>query len=127
MNVPLPGRMAVLRHRNFRIFWIGQLISLTGMWMQAVAGSLIVQDLAGDRLPTLALAVNNLAVQLPALLLMLYGGVLADRFDRRRILVITQAVLMVLALVVGTLVAMDTITLWLLLCASVLVGLATAF
>lgn len=119
--------MAVLRHRNFRLYWVGQLISLTGMWMQAVAGSWIVQDLAGDTFPTLALAVNNFAVQIPALLLMLYGGVMADRFDRRRIMVITQAVLMVLALVVGTLVAVDAITFWLLLCTSVFVGIATAF
>jgi MFS family permease len=93
--------------------------------MQAVAGSWIVLRLTGSS--TFALSINNFAVQLPALLLMLYGGLVADRYSRRQIMVVTQILLMVLAFIVGALVATDLITFWLLLVCSVMVGLVTAF
>jgi MFS family permease len=124
MQFTLPARFRVLSHRNFRLYWTGQLISLTGMWMQAVAGSWVVLELTGS---TFALALVNFAVALPALLLTLFGGVAADRYDRHKILVWTQAAAMVLALVAGVLLALGVITFWQILLLSVLIGVVSAF
>src|SRR5437868_15180761 len=125
MRIPLPERFQLLHQRNFRLYWVGQLVSLSGLWMQAVAGSWIVLRLTDSS--TFALSINNFAVQLPALLLMLYGGLVADRHSRRQIMVVTQILLMVLAVLVGTLVATDVITFWLLLICSAMVGVVSAF
>jgi MFS family permease len=110
MQLTLPRRFHVLRGRNFRLYWIGQLISLTGMWMQAFASSWVVLDLL-DR-SAFSLAIVNFAVAIPGLALMLYGGLIADRYDRRAIMVVTQAVLMVIALFSGVLIATGVIEFW---------------
>jgi MFS family permease len=125
MQLSLPERFHVLRHRNFRLYWIGQLISLTGMWMQAFASSWVVLDLL-DR-SAFALAIVNFAVAVPGLALMLYGGLIADRYDRRAIMVVTQAVLMVIALISGVLIATGVIEFWQIILISLLVGTAQAF
>src|SRR5262245_55832321 len=125
MRISLPERFQILHQRNFRLYWLGQLVSLTGLWMQTVAVSWVVLDLTHKS--TLAVSINNFAVQFPALLLMLYGGLVADRYSRRQIMVVTQILLMVLALVVGTLLATGLITFWLLLLCSVMVGIVSAF
>jgi MFS family permease len=125
MQPSLPERFHVLRHRNFRLYWIGQLISLTGMWMQAFASSWVVLDLL-DR-SAFALAIVNFAVAIPGLALMLYGGLIADRYDRRAIMVVTQAVLMVIALISGVLIATGVIEFWQIILISLLVGTAQAF
>jgi MFS family permease len=98
MRIPLPERFHVLYERNFRLYWGGQLVSLTGMWMQAVAVGFLVLELTGS---TFALAITHFAVTVPGLLLALLGGVAADRYDRRWLMVWTQAALMVLALLTG--------------------------
>src|SRR6266545_5561490 len=113
MRVPLPKQMHVLHNRNFRLYWLGQLVSLTGTWMQMVAQSIVVLDLTDNSVA--ALGVVNLATSLPTLLLMLTGGVAADRWDRRRIMIVTQAALMVLAFVMAALLATGTLSLPLLL------------
>jgi MFS family permease len=124
MRVPLPAQMHVLYNRNFRLYWTGQLISLTGTWMQILAQSWVVLRLTDS---VAALGVVNLAQSLPTLLLMLTGGVVADRWDRRRIMIVTQAALMVLAFVMAALIAADALTLTLLLIIAVLTGIATAY
>jgi MFS family permease len=124
MNIPLPSQFQILSQRNFRLYFTGQAISLTGTWMQSLAGSLVVWELTRS---TFALALVNFAMAAPGLLLMLAGGVAADRYDRRRILVVTQAALMVLAAVAGVLVATGAITFWQILVLSALVGVAAAF
>jgi MFS family permease len=80
---------AALHHRDFRIFWIGQLISVTGTWMQSVAQGWLVLQLTGS--PFL-LGVAVAARSLPVLVLGLPAGVVADRFDRRRIILATSFV-----------------------------------
>ena len=125
MRFRLPARFHVLTHRNFRLYWFGQLISLVGLWMQQFSAQWVVLDHLGGS--ALDLAVVTTAVQVPALLLMLYGGAAADRYERRRIMVVTQVVLMVLALAAGTLIALDFITFWQLLLISAGVGIVSAF
>lgn len=124
MRIPLPENFQILYQRNFRLYWTGQLVSLTGMWMQAVAASWLVLQLTNS---ALQLSAVNFAFAAPGLLLMLYGGVAADRFDRRSILVITQAVLMAVALFTGLLVGTHQITFWMLLGLSVFGGTAMSF
>src|SRR5437763_15646922 len=99
----------VLRHREFAIFWAGQSISLIGTWMQAFAQGFLVTSLTSS---ALALGLVNFASSIPTLVLMPFGGVAADRMDRRRILVWTQWSMLLLALVMGVLVQTHRLQLW---------------
>ncbi len=109
-----------LRHRNFRLFLIGQIISLAGTWMQSVALSWLVYRLT--RSPFL-LGLVGFAGQLPSLLLAPLAGVWADRADRRRIVIGTQALAMVQALVLSALVLTGRVTIVDILVLSVFLGL----
>jgi len=92
-----------LRVRNFRIYASANLVSLTGTWMQRIGQDWLVLQLSDDSGIALGLIT---ALQFgPTLLLSMYGGVLADRYAKRRVLVITQALMGVLALLLGILVA----------------------
>jgi MFS family permease len=124
MRLPLPRQMQVLYNRNYRLYWFGQLVSLTGTWMQAVAQGWVVLALTGS---VAALGVVNFAVSLPTLFLTLTGGVMADRWDRRWLLIATQAGLMFCALLMALLLATDALTFEVLLAVSVLIGVITAF
>src|ERR1700757_1496692 len=77
-----------LRHRNYQLFFIGQLISLIGTWMDQVAESWLVYRLTGS---ALLLGTVAFASQIPVFLLAPLGGTIADRYNRRNILVITQS------------------------------------
>ena len=83
-----------LRHRNYRLFVGGQLISLVGTWLQSVAQAWLVYRLARS---ALLLGLVGFSGQLPVLLLSPLGGAAADRLDRRRVLLGTQTSAMVLA------------------------------
>ena len=99
-----------LRVRNFRIYASANLVSLTGTWMQRIGQDWLVLQLSDDSGIALGLIT---ALQFgPTLLLSMYGGILADRYSKRRMLLITQALMGVLALVLGILVATDGIALW---------------
>ena len=78
-----------LHERDFRIFWIGQLISVTGTWMQTVAQGWLVLQLTGS--PFL-LGLAAAARSIPVLILVIPAGIAADRFDRRKIVVTTSIV-----------------------------------
>ncbi|WP_448337351.1 MFS transporter [Chloroflexus aurantiacus] len=89
-----PAMFRALRHRNYRLFFFGQLISLTGTWMQSVAqGWLVLRLTDSPFLLGLVAAANSL----PVLFLTLFAGTVADRFPKRYILLVTQSVAMVLA------------------------------
>jgi len=104
------GRMfSSLREPNYRLFFAGQVISLSGTWMQGVAQAWLVLDLTGSGT---ALGVVSSLQFLPVLLFGPLGGVVADRFDKRRILYATQVAAALLATILGVLVATDTIELW---------------
>jgi MFS family permease len=116
--------LPALRHRNFRLFVVGQGISLIGFWMQSVAqGWLIINRLHGTAIDLGMVAV---AGYLPILCLAPVAGVIADRMPRRRVLVITQSVLMLLALVLTTLVALEVATVPLVIALAAGVGVVSA-
>ncbi|MGY1591205.1 MFS transporter [Geodermatophilus sp. SYSU D00708] len=104
------GMFRSLRVRNYRIYASANLVSLTGTWMQRIGQDWLVLQLSGDSGVALGLIT---ALQFgPTLFLSMYGGVLADRYAKRRVLVVTQALMGLLALVLGLLVAADGIALW---------------
>ena len=104
------GMFRALRVRNFRIYASANLISLTGTWMQRIGQDWLVLQLSDDSGIALGLIT---ALQFgPTLLLSMYGGILADRYAKRRMLVITQALMGVLALLLGILVATGGVALW---------------
>ncbi|MBI3759706.1 MAG: MFS transporter, partial [Deltaproteobacteria bacterium] len=89
-----------MRHRNFRLFFAGQLTSLTGTWMQTVAQSWLVLKLTNS---PLMLGVVTFANYLPILLVALFAGVVVDHVDRRRLIIVAQVLLMMSALVLAVL------------------------
>jgi MFS family permease len=113
-----------LRHRNFQLFFAGQFISLTGTWMQSVAQSWLVYRLTGS---VILLGAVGFASQIPVFLIAPFGGSVADRMDRRRILVITQSVAMSLAAVLAVLTLTGSIQIWHLFVVAVGFGVANAF
>ncbi|HYN69635.1 MAG TPA: MFS transporter [Candidatus Eisenbacteria bacterium] len=98
-----------LQHRNYRLFFGGQLISLIGTWMQAVAQAWLVLQLTGD---PLLLGVVAAAQFLPVLTLGLFGGLIADHLPKRRTLIATQIAAMLLAFALFALTATGTVQVW---------------
>lgn len=96
-----------LRNYNYRLYWCGQLVSLTGSWVHRTAKAWLVLELSSS---PLAVGVVSMLQFLPALLFGLLGGVLADRFDRRRLLLVSQTAAMGVALAMAALTAADRAT-----------------
>src|SRR5215213_6551015 len=119
-----PHLLRALRHRNYRLFFSGQSVSLVGTWITRIATSWLVYRLTGSEL---LLGIVGFCGQIPTLLLAPYAGVIVDRSDRRRILVITQvlSLLQSVALAVLTLSGLVTVTDVLVL--QVVQGLINAF
>lgn len=113
-----------LRLRNFRLFWTGQVISLTGTWMQTTAQAWLVLKLTNDS--PFALGVVITLQFIPVMLFALFGGVLADRLPKRGTLVLTQGMLLAQAALFGGLVATGLIQLWQVYVLAVVQGLITA-
>lgn len=105
----MSATFASLRVRNYRLYFLGQLVSVTGVWMQVVALAWLVLDLTGSG-TSLGLVIATRF--LPVLLLGPWGGLLADRLDKRAVLRGTQAASAVLAALLGTLAAVDVVSLW---------------
>ena len=116
--------LSALRHPNFRWFWFGQLLSLTGTWMASTAQGWLVLELTDSEfLLGLVTAIGTL----PALLFTLYAGVIADRRDKRRIIITAQIAAMLLALALAVLTDTGRVTIaWILLLAFGL-GVTNAF
>jgi MFS family permease len=113
-----------LRHRNFRLFFGGQTISLIGTWMTRVATGWLVYRLTGS---ALLLGTVSFAGQIPTFLLAPFAGVWVDRLDRRQVLVWTQTLSMVQSLALAALTLSGHITIPLLLVLSVMQGCVNAF
>jgi MFS family permease len=115
---------ASLANPNYRLYFIGQSISLTGTWMQTVAQSFLVLHLTGSGFDVgLIVALQTL----PILLLGPYGGVVADRVDKRRQMIMLQSLMGVQALVFGILTLTHSITLWEIAVLAVILGLNNTF
>jgi MFS family permease len=111
-----------LRVRNYRLFFAGHAVSVAGTWMQRVAQDWLVYQLTDS---PIAIGVA-LALQFgPILLLGIWGGVIADRVDRRTALIVTQWIQLVLALVLGLLALTSVIELWMVFVLALLLGLVT--
>lgn len=115
--------LRALRHRNFRLFFTGQLISLIGTWMQTVAQSWLVYRLSHS---AFLLGSVGFASQVPVFLLAAFGGHLADRYDRRKILVVTQSCAMLLAGTLATLTLTELIETWHIFVLASLLGIVNA-
>lgn len=115
---------AALKHRNFRLFFVGQLVSLIGTWVQATAQSWLVYQLTGSKilLGTVA-AVGSL----PMLLLSVWGGSVADRHSKRMVVMCTQTAMMLTAFIFAALVWSGQIQTWQILVLAALGGVAMAF
>ena len=103
------GKFSALSYRDFRLFWFGQLISLSGTWMQSVAQGWLVYSLTKS---PLYLGIVAAAAALPILLFTLIGGLIADRFPKRNLLLLTQALSMVPALLLGILTSLGIVRVW---------------
>jgi MFS family permease len=115
---------APLRNRNLRIYLSGQAVSLIGTWMQITAQSWVVWRLSHSEA---ALGTVGMIATLPLLLLGPIAGVWADRYDRRRILVVTQTIAMVLAFILSGLVLSGLVQLWHVYVLAGLLGCVSAF
>src|ERR1700735_3288367 len=113
-----------LRHRNFRLFFGGQTISLVGTWMTRIATAWLVYRLAGS---SLLLGTVSFAGQIPTFILAPVAGVLVDRWDRRKVLLWTQTLAMVQSLLLAWLALSHRVTITEILILSVFQGLINAF
>ena len=120
----LSTRFRALQHRNFQLFFVGQLISLIGTWMQTTAQLWLVYRLTGS---AALLGVFGFANQVPMLFLSSLGGYVGDRYDRHRGVIATQTVSMVLAFVLAGLTLTSLINKWELIGIAFLVGIVNAF
>ncbi len=121
------GAFAPLAHRDFRLLFGGMLAGSLAMPMQWVAQMWLVIELAGKDSAPLWLGVTGFARGVPLLLLSLYGGATADRMDRRRLLLLTQASSFIVALATGLLVVADLITLPVLILLALISSAAMSF
>ncbi len=122
-----PERRALLRafaHRDYRLFFSGQLVSLIGTWMQSIAQSWLVYRLSGS---AVLLGLVGFAGQIPVFLLAPAGGSLADSHSRHKIIVGTQAAAMILALVLAALTLTGQVQLWHVFTLAALLGVVNAF
>ncbi len=102
-----PSFLRAFRHRNYRLYFFGQLVSLIGTWMQAVAQSWLVYRLTGS---AQALGEITFAEQIPMFFLTPVAGALADRYDRRKLLLVTQSGLMIQAAILAVLTFTDAVS-----------------
>jgi MFS family permease len=120
----LGSGFAALKHRNYRLFFSGQLVSVTGTWMQTLAQSWLVLTLTSS---ALKLGLVNVLQFSPVLVFGLFAGVVADRLPRQRILVATQAISAALALTLAILTWADRMQLWHIYFLALCLGTVNAF
>jgi MFS family permease len=119
----LAGTFRSLRNYNYRLFFFGQMISLTGTWMQTIGQAWLVLDLTHS---PLALGTVTMLQFLPISLLVLFGGVIADKVPKRRLLVLTQTSAMAQAFVLAFLTWSGLVTLWEIYILAAMLGLTNA-
>jgi MFS family permease len=113
-----------LRHRNYRLFFFGQGVSVIGTWMQHTALGYLVYRLTGNRL---LLGVAAFCAQIPVFFLTPLAGVIADRIDRRRLVIATQTFAMIQAAVLGALTLTGAVQIWHILALGLVLGASNAF
>src|SRR5207249_3498552 len=119
-----PTTLRSLKHRNFQLFFSGQLISLIGTWMQSIAQSWLVYRLTGS---SHLLGSVGFASQLPVFLIAPLGGIVDDRHNRHRVVIATQAASMMLATILAALTLTGTVKIWHIFVLAALLGVVNAF
>lgn len=119
----LPPAFSALRHRNYQLYFGGQLVSMAGTWMQIVAQGWLVYQLSKSEF---MLGIVGFASAIPALLISPWGGVLVDQFPKRSLLVVTQASAMVLAFILALPTFTGWVQVWHVIVLSALLGLVNA-
>jgi MFS family permease len=121
--LPAPSTFRALRHRNFQLFFSGQLISLVGTWMQSVAQSWLVYRLTGS---SLLLGLIGFAGQFPVFIFGPFGGIIADRTNRHRVIIGTQTAALLLAFALAGLTLAGRVQVWHIFVLSALLGVVNA-
>ncbi len=116
---------SALRHRNYRLFWTGQLVSLIGTWMQNLAQAWLVLSLSNN--DPLSLGIVSALQFLPVMLFSLLTGIVADRYPKHKLLLLTQISSMLLAAMLGLLAAFGWVQIWHIYIIAFLLGLVNAF
>ena len=116
--------LRAFRYRNYRLFFAGQFVSLTGTWVQTIAVSWLTYRLTNS---AFLLGLVAFAGQIPIFILTPFGGVLADNFSRRRLLVITQTFAMLQAVLLAVLSLRGVVTVWHLVVLNIFLGIVNAF
>ena len=125
MNIErITGTFRALKNRNYRLFFTGQGISLIGTWMQQVAVSWLIYRLTGS---AFMLGAVSFCTQVPSLIIFPLAGILADRLDRRRLLIATQLGALLQAFFLAVLVVSGTIAVWHIIGLSIFMGIVNAF
>jgi MFS family permease len=122
-TILVPPRLAAFRHRDFRLFWGGQLVSLIGTWMQSVGQTWLVLELTRS---AFLLGLVSALQFTPVLLLSPLGGAVSDRLSKRRIILVTQTILMLQALALAALVWSGHVRYWHVAALATIYGLANA-
>ena len=120
----LPAAFRSLKHRNFRLFFSGQLISLVGTWMQTIAEAWLIYRLTGS---SVLLGLLGFVSQIPIFLLSPIGGLAADRWPRQRVVIATQLASMTLGLTLAALTLSGRIRVWEIIVLATLLGVVNAF
>jgi MFS family permease len=120
----LHSTIRALDHRNFRLFFSGQSISLIGTWMQRIALGWLVYRLTNS---AFLLGAVGFAGQIPVFFMAPFAGVFADRWNRQRMLILTQTLATVQALLLALLVLTETVTVWQIIALSAFLGIVNAF
>src|ERR1700737_3030415 len=120
----LPAVFRSLKHRNFRLFFSGQLISLIGTWMQTIAEAWLIYRLTGS---SVLLGLLGFVSQIPIFLLSPIGGLAADRWPRRRVVIATQVASMLLGFTLAALTLTGRIRVWEIISLATLLGVVNAF
>ena len=123
-GAPIRHLLRALRSRNYRLFLAGQGMSLVGTWMQYVAMSWLVYRLTGS---SMLLGVVGFTSQIPTLFISPLAGVLADRWDRRRLLLVTQSLAMLQAAFLALVVLTGVVQVWQIILLSLILGIVNAF
>jgi MFS family permease len=123
-GIALPATLRALRHRNFQLFFSGQLISLIGTWMQSVAQAWLVYRLTGS---SFLLGSVGFASQFPVFLVAPLGGIVADRHNRQQVVIGTQTASMILAFILAGLTLTGTVQVWHIFVLAAMLGVVNAF
>lgn len=124
LNPRIQGTFAALRHRNYQLWFYGQMVSLMGTWMQSTAQGYLIYQLTNS---PVYLGLVGFAAGIPTWLFTLFGGVVADRISRRNLMVITQSAMLVLAFILAALAFTNAVQPWHILVLAFLLGVANAF